>query len=189
MIMVLAVIKLGLIFALPGQQSQTEGEPVTQKAPVMETRLAMAAPGDNNNDGDDEDVEEVDEEDIPGEVQRLREREAELDRRERNLRDLEEELDAKLEELRGLQAEVDEMLKEADVVRDEKIAHLVDVYSNMEPPQAAQVLETLNEDIAVKVLAGMRGREAGDILTNVNPQKAARLSEMLTDLQLPFIEQ
>ena len=186
MIMVLAVIKLGLIFALPGQKSQLEGDPVVRKNPVMETRLALAAPDDdNNNDA----VEQEEEKDIPREVQRLREREAELDRRERNLRNLEEELDAKLDELRALQAEVDEMLKEADVVRDEKIAHLVDVYSNMEPPQAAQVLETLNEDIAVKVLAGMRGREAGDILTNVNPQKAARLSEMLTDLQLPFIEQ
>ncbi len=184
MVMVLAVIKLGLIFALPGQKNQEEMQPVEQKNPMLETRLALAAPGDNN----EVDVAEVEEKDIPREVQRLREREAELDRRERNLRDLEKELDEKLEELRALQAEVDEMLKQADVVRDEKIAHLVNVYSNMEPPQAAAVLETLNEDIAVKVLAGMRGREAGDILTNVNPQKAARLSEMLTDLQLPFIE-
>ena len=64
--------------------------------------------------------------------------------------------------------------------------HLIDVYSNMKAKQAASVLETLDERIAVKILAGMRGRQAGEILTYVNPQKAARLSESLTKMQMPL---
>jgi Uncharacterized conserved protein len=78
------------------------------------------------------------------------------------------------------------MLKDAQQVQDEKLRHLVDVYSNMKAKQAGQVLETLDERTAVRILAGMRGRQAGEILNNITPEKAARLSEMLTRMQLPF---
>ena len=40
------------------------------------------------------------------------------------------------------------------VSKREKMQHLVDVYSNMKPKQAAQVLETLDESIAVRILYG-----------------------------------
>ena len=56
----------------------------------------------------------------------------------------------------------------------------------MKAKQAGQVLETLDERTAVRILAGMRGRQAGEILNNITPEKAARLSEMLTRMQLPF---
>lgn len=110
----------------------------------------------------------------------------ELDRREQSLRTLEANLDAKLADLKTLEAKLDAMLKDADKMKDEKLRHLVDVYSNMKAKQAAQVLETLDEDIAVKILAGMRGRQAGEILTNVKAEKAAKLSEALTRMQMPF---
>jgi flagellar motility protein MotE (MotC chaperone) len=55
-----------------------------------------------------------------------------------------------------------------------------------EGPAAAQLLSTLDEKIAVKILAGMRGRQAGEILSFVPAEKAAKLSEALTKLQVPF---
>ena len=58
--------------------------------------------------------------------------------------------------------------------------------SNMKAKQAASVLETIDEATAVKILAGMRGRQSGEILTYVNPTKAARLAEALARMQLPF---
>ncbi len=39
--------------------------------------------------------------------------------------------------------------------------------------------------IAVRILAGMRGRQAGDVLNNMEAKKAAGLTEMLTKMQLP----
>ncbi len=113
-------------------------------------------------------------------------RQSELDRKDEELRALEVRVDDKLEEMQALEGRIQMMLKDAQTVQDEKLRHLVDVYTNMRPKQAAQVLETLNEQTAVRILAGMRGRQAGEILTNVNPEKAAKLSEMLTKMQLPF---
>ncbi|MCA1944735.1 MAG: hypothetical protein LDL30_05560 [Desulfovibrio sp.] len=127
----------------------------------------------------------------PGEQQadvlaNLRERREELERRELALKTLEQQVDAKLAQLQETQAKLEQMLTEAKETRDAKLRHLIDVYTNMKAKQAAAVIETLNEEIAVKILAGMRGRQAGEILTFVQAEKAAKLSERLTRMQVPF---
>ncbi|MDY7000406.1 MAG: hypothetical protein SVS15_01325, partial [Thermodesulfobacteriota bacterium] len=116
----------------------------------------------------------------------LQKRQEELDRREQSLKALEKELDAKLTRMQELEARLGRIIEKADALKDKKLKHLVDVYSNMKAKQAAEVLQTLDEKIAVKILAGMRGRTAGEILTFVNAEKAARLSEALTKMQSPF---
>lgn len=116
----------------------------------------------------------------------LARREQELARREQDLLNLQREIDDRLEQLQVLEQRITVMLKDAQEVKDEKFRKLVDMLSNMKAKQAASVLETLEEGIAVKVLAGMRGRQSGEILTFVNPGKAARLSEALTRMQLPL---
>ncbi len=116
-------------------------------------------------------------------AQALNSREQALDRKEAELKALEAELDGKLENLRALEVRMQKLIDSAGTIQDEKMAHLVDVYSNMKPKQAAQVLETLEESIAVRILAGMSGRKAGEILSSVRPDRAAFLSEALTRLQ------
>ena len=116
-------------------------------------------------------------------AQALNAREQALDRKEAELKALEAELDGKLENLRALEVRMQKLIDSAGTIQDEKMAHLVDVYSNMKPKQAAQVLETLEESIAVRILAGMSGRKAGEILSSVRPDRAAFLSEALTRLQ------
>lgn len=116
-------------------------------------------------------------------LQDLRTRQGELDKKETDLRSLELELDKKLENLKTLEAKMQKMIEEGNTLRDEKMRHLVDVYSNMKPKQAAGVLETLDESIAVRILAGMSGRKAGEILSSVSAARAAKLSEALTKLQ------
>lgn len=110
----------------------------------------------------------------------------ELNRREQALKLLEKEIDEKLARLKKLESDLQGMLEQAGEVKDKKLRHLVDVYSNMKAKQAAVVIETLDQKIAVKILAGMRGRQAGEILTYVDPDIAANLSESLTKMQLPF---
>ena len=113
----------------------------------------------------------------------LNDREKALDRREAELRALETELDEKLENLKALEVRMQKLIDSAGTIQDEKMEHLVSVYSNMKPKQAAQVLETLDEPIAVRILAGMSGRKAGEILSSVRADRAADLSEALTRLQ------
>lgn len=116
----------------------------------------------------------------------LQRKQEELSRREQELRQLQQQVDTRLEELKTLESKLQAMIKEAQGMKDDKFRHLVDVYTNMKAKQAAAVLETLDERIAVKILAGMRGRQAGEILTFVDAKKAARLSEALTRMQLPL---
>jgi flagellar motility protein MotE (MotC chaperone) len=119
----------------------------------------------------------------------LKDRERELVARERSLKALETELDQKLATIEKRNKELRAMLDEAKLIKDKKVKHLVDVYSNMKAQQAAQVLESLDMQLAVKILSGMRGRQAGEILTYVSADKAAKLSEALTKLSVPFDEQ
>ncbi len=116
----------------------------------------------------------------------LQQKQEELNRREADLNRLQQEINQKIQNLQQLEQRLQVMLEQAEETKDKKMRHLVDVYSNMKAKQAADVLSTLDEGIAVKILAGMRGRQAGEILTFVNAEKAARLSEALTRMQLPF---
>ncbi|MBI9112096.1 MotE family protein [Maridesulfovibrio ferrireducens] len=116
----------------------------------------------------------------------LKSKEDELARKERSLRTLEKNLDKKLAELNSLETRLKKMLADADVLKDQKIKHLVGVYTAMKPKSAALVIESLDTGLAVKILSGMRGRNAGEILGFVAPKKAAALSEELTKLQVPL---
>ncbi len=178
-IMVLAAVKICFMLTMFNQDEHGQGQ---TKPVFVEAGLALAA--EENAESEVRDAPA----DIGEELQKLRKREEELDRRERNLSMLEQEIDQKLADLTRLENRLEKMLEEADVLKDQKIRHLVDVYANMNARQAAEVLETLDESIAVKILAGMRGRQAGEILTNVDSRKAARLSELLTELHAPFID-
>jgi len=116
----------------------------------------------------------------------MKRREEELRRKEQSLTQLENEIDEKLQRLQQLETKLAGMIEQAEEIKDNKLKHLIDVYSNMKAKQAAVVIETLDPDIAVKILSGMRGRQAGEILTNVKAERAALLTEMLTNLQAPF---
>lgn len=120
------------------------------------------------------------------EWQNLRRRQDEVQRQEQALLALERELDAKLNRLQELETRIQGMIEQADVLHDRKMRHLVDVYSNMKPREAARALEALEEPVAVKILSGMRGRNAGEVLSFVDAEKAARLTEALTRMHLPL---
>ncbi len=118
--------------------------------------------------------------------QKLKEKQAQLKRKERMLKELEQRIEEKLKEQRALAQRLQRLIDEAEVLKNKKIKHLVEVYSNMEPARAAKVLEKLDKDLAVKILAGMQGRIAGEILNNMDSKTAAKLSEALTRFQTPF---
>jgi flagellar motility protein MotE (MotC chaperone) len=115
--------------------------------------------------------------------QDLNAREQALAKKEAELKALEAQVDQKLTTLRELEIRMQNLIDSAASIQDEKMAHLIDVYSNMKPKQAAVVLQTLEEPIAVRILAGMSGRKAGEILSSVRADRAAALSAALTRLQ------
>ncbi len=111
-------------------------------------------------------------------------RQAELNRREQELLALQQQMDARMTELSGLENQIQGMIDSANTAQEGKLRQLVDMYANMKPRVAAQALTVLDEPIAVKILAGMKSKQSGEILSYMDPRHAARLSEALSKMQL-----
>jgi len=115
---------------------------------------------------------------------KLAERKRELDLREQELNALEEELHKQREEVESRIAKLDNVrneiggvLKERIQVDEERVARLVEFYSNMKPKQAAEIFTDLNETLAVEVLGRMKKKNAAEIMNLLDAKKAQALSE------------
>jgi len=108
----------------------------------------------------------------------------ELKRREQELITLQQQMQTRLEELKRVETNVQGLLNKATTKQDSHFKHLIDVYANMKPKKAALVLADLDERISVKILAGLEADQAGQILTYMQTEPAARLSELLSKTAL-----
>lgn len=118
-------------------------------------------------------------------LQKLNERSKELDAREEELNRMETELatqkvelEKRLKELEEMRGKISGILEDRVKVDDEKVDTLVQMYTNMKPPQAAKVFETMDEDLAIEILGRMKKKNAADIMNLLKPEKAQILSEM-----------
>jgi len=121
---------------------------------------------------------------------KLYERKKELDRREAELNDLEKELhkqkadiETRIKKLEKLRVQISKILKQRVDVDQKKVARLVDFYSNMKPQQAAKIIGTLNEDLAIEILGKMKKKNAAEIMNLLTPEKAQTLTEMFAGYQ------
>lgn len=119
--------------------------------------------------------------------EKLKARKEELDHREKELAELEEELqrqkgelDQRIQQLEKTRDQIAQILKERVEIDQEKVTKLVDLYSNMKAKQAADVIGSMNEDLAVEVLAKMKKKNAAEIMNLLTPDKARTLSEKYT---------
>lgn len=115
---------------------------------------------------------------------RLKERKVELDRREEMLNKIEAELnqqrqevETKLKELEQVRRSISSVLEEKVQTDEQKVENLIQFYSNMKPAQAAKIIETIDEDLAMKVITGMKKKNAADIMNLLKPEKAQSISE------------
>lgn len=140
--------------------------------------------------------------DIRTREQALARKEADLGTREEALNALEAELRRRMEASETFRAENEALLKRNEAVltelkvlkeeqdkeetlqKDARIQHLVTAYGGMKPEQAGNLVNSLDDDVAVNILAAMSGRKAGLILAFVNPEKAARLTKAISDMRL-----
>ncbi len=111
-------------------------------------------------------------------------KEQELARREQEILMLKRQMEQRLQELQSAEQKVQGMLKEAKGVEANKVTTLTDMYSNMKPRQAGAALENLDENIAAKILVSMKSKQAGEILSYMDPVKTAKLTELLSRMRL-----
>lgn len=111
-------------------------------------------------------------------------REKGLKEKETELRSLQEKIDARMAELNDLQTKLTKFAKQLGdkekAMKDSQMAHLVALYSAMEPGKAAAVMDKLNMETVVSILRYMKGKNAGKIMDMMAPDRGAKISEALS---------
>jgi flagellar motility protein MotE (MotC chaperone) len=123
---------------------------------------------------------------------KLEVRKRELDLREAQLTSLEEELqkqkeqlEKRLAELEATRGKIATKLEEKVKVDQQKVETLIGMYQNMKPGQAAKLIETLDDDLAVEVLTKMKNKSAAEILNAMDTEKARKFSEKFAGYRWP----
>ena len=109
----------------------------------------------------------------------LKKREEELRLREVRLNALEAKIRKDLNKIERGIAESKEQLGFQDEKTKENIEALIKVYSSMKPEEAANLVEVIDEGLALKIISGMKSKIAGQVLSNLDVKVAKRISEKL----------
>ena len=109
----------------------------------------------------------------------LKRREEELNQKEQQLKVLESKIKSDLGKIEAALARSEEQLGIQNERIRENINALIKAYSSMKPDEAATLLEALDEQLAIKILAGMRSKAAGKILSRLDVKTAKNISEKM----------
>ncbi len=119
-------------------------------------------------------------------LQKLGDRRAALDARERDLglREqlllaAEKQIAERLANLKGLEQKLDVMMAKRNELEEAQLASLVKSYENMKPDDAARIFNRLERTILVDVASRMKPVKIGAVLAAMEPSKAQDLTVML----------
>lgn len=102
-------------------------------------------------------------------------------KKEEELVPLKKDIEEKLGELNDLQARLTTYAKtladREEALKNSKMAHLVELYTAMEPTKAAAIMEKLKMETAVLILRHMKGKAAGQIIALMKPETGAQVVE------------
>jgi flagellar motility protein MotE (MotC chaperone) len=108
------------------------------------------------------------------ELERERER---LNRREQQIDMMRNELEEQRNELRRERERLEKLIDQSEELRGKRLKQLARVYGAMRPAEAAQILETLDDDLVIKILNNIRDdRQKGKIMGALSKAKASRIS-------------
>ena len=109
----------------------------------------------------------------------LKKREEELRLKEVRLEALEAKVRKDLEKIEKSISESKEQMGLQAEKTKENVAALIKVYSSMKPEEAANLVEAIDEDLALKIVSGMKSKIAGQVLSKLDVQIAKNISEKL----------
>ncbi len=116
-------------------------------------------------------------------------RERSIEAREADLRQVESQLEGRIEEVEVLREGLMELLEEADQARESKVQSLVKMLAATRSKQGAAIMSALDDELAVEVLERMNTGKAGKLLAAMDPERAAKLAEMMTVTPLEAVEE
>ena len=114
----------------------------------------------------------------------LKRREEELRIKELRIKAIETKVSKDLEKIEKGISESKQQLGIQDEKTKENVEALVKVYSSMKPEEAANLIEAIDDDLALRIVAGMKSKIAGKVLSKLDVKVAKRISETLAGKQL-----
>lgn len=119
--------------------------------------------------------------DASGNAPFARERE-ELENKKNELKRLEDEVDKKIEQLNQLRVKIEKLLEQKNAEEQKRTLELAKMYEKMTADKAAVVLGTVDQQLAISILAQMKTKSAAKILNNMEREKAAKLTTAFSTL-------
>jgi flagellar motility protein MotE (MotC chaperone) len=110
---------------------------------------------------------------------RLNTKEEEIRKEEETLRMLKLGIEEDIKRYSTLKSEIQKDLIKLDKEREERFNKLVKIYEIMGPGEAATRLIKMDESTAIKLISMMKEKVAGKILGQMEPSRAARISEKI----------
>ncbi|MFC2638943.1 MAG: magnesium transporter MgtE N-terminal domain-containing protein [Mitsuokella sp.] len=75
--------------------------------------------------------------------------------------------------------EIEKQMKEREAAEKKRVSKLARLYNQMKPKDAAAAMDPLDDDLILLILQRMDESNAAKVLTQFEPQKTARLTQML----------
>ena len=100
----------------------------------------------------------------------------------RNLIALQSDIDERIEKLEALRADVQDWIAKRDKVLGEVKEHIISVYERMHPEAAAERLASVDDQVAIALLAKMKPRVVSAILNEMDAVKASNLTQEMASL-------
>ena len=116
---------------------------------------------------------------IENKNQELKKREEELRIKQTRLEALEAKVRKDLDKIEKNISESKKQMGIQDEKTKENVEALIKVYSSMKPEEAANLVEAIDEGLALQIISGMKSKIAGQVLSNLDVKVAKRISENL----------
>jgi flagellar motility protein MotE (MotC chaperone) len=116
----------------------------------------------------------------------LETRARELDIRENLIKAAEQRIDAHLAEIKEVESRIKVETEQKDEAEAARFKGLIALYENMKPRDAAKIFNRLDMDVLIKVAAQINPRTMADIMAQMTPDVAERLTvELASKAQGP----
>jgi len=111
----------------------------------------------------------------------LRQKNDELDLREKMLGEAERKLETGLGDLKKAEDKVESVAKAKEEAEKQGLKNIVTMYEAMKPKDAARVFDRLGHDVLVPIVLAMNPRKMAEVLAVMQPETAERLTVALAN--------
>jgi flagellar motility protein MotE (MotC chaperone) len=105
----------------------------------------------------------------------------ELDMRESLIENAEKRMDSRIDELKGVETRIKAETTQKSQDEDARLKSLITIYENMKPRDAAKIFNGLEDSVLVQVAAKINPRTMAEILAQMQPDVAQRLTVELAN--------